>query len=202
MESLSATDVKWLQLAFKLKNNLHSRPVHTSFRVFAIITYVDTSCETKYVTGTNSETTFVGTGICAERAACLQLRTTDCVRVTKIYLVSDSPTELTPGLLCREFLHEFCATSTPVAMAWFPQSSIADSADAPRAEDHVDQWKSRTTTLAELYPFPPLFLHVASKDAEPFGQHLKSKAQSIRSVCTDELCCSCTSASSNTRSKI
>lgn len=51
--------------------------------------------------GTNSEPSTIGGSICAERAALCKLReATDCKRVTKVVVVSDSPTPLAPGASC------------------------------------------------------------------------------------------------------
>jgi cytidine deaminase len=59
----------------------------------------------------------MGGSICAERSAITKLRECACDRVLCVYLVSDMATELTPGLLCREFLCEVLELDTPIVMA-------------------------------------------------------------------------------------
>mmetsp|Transcript_12364 Transcript_12364/g.22441 ORF Transcript_12364/g.22441 Transcript_12364/m.22441 type:complete len:454 (-) Transcript_12364:136-1497(-) len=106
--------------------NLSSSPRQSFFRVLALIFYETTEDETtdfderQYVVGTNDEPCHIGGSICAERAALVQLRfISNLKRVTKIVICTDAPTEIAPGLLCREFMasHKFIPWNTPILLA-------------------------------------------------------------------------------------
>lgn len=175
-------DKKWIEMAFRNKDALPSKPVLSDFRVYSIITFEHQDGTLDWVTGTNSETTFVGTGICAERNAVVQLRHIPYGAIVAVYVVSDSPAELTPGLLCREFLLEYAQLDTPVvrcaavlACCWARFCEVGQcccvfvciSAWRPGPGP---AWQSRTSTLGELYPHPPLFLHVRGSAVLEFGR--------------------------------
>ena len=50
-------------------------PRQSGFRVYAILTWEDTATgKTGWISGTNSESSYIGGAICAERAAATQLR--------------------------------------------------------------------------------------------------------------------------------
>jgi cytidine deaminase len=70
---------------------------------------------------TTPHTTTVGGSLCAERCCVVQLRLLPRpvkFHVTGVYIVSDSVGEyITPGVLCREFLLEYCTLDTPIVMA-------------------------------------------------------------------------------------
>ena len=115
-------------------------PRQSKFRVYAILTWenVDDSGEKRlgWVSGTNSESAFIGGSLCAERAAAVQLRELPRgTRVTGVYLVSDLEQScITPGVLCREYLLSCVHPDTPIHLG---------SKDL-----HI----TRVTSLRKLYP--------------------------------------------------
>jgi hypothetical protein len=93
-------------------------PPLTDPHPFDTHTYIEgTQKQLAYVTGTNTEPCFIGSSICSERSAILQMRMKRYTRFEKLYLTADADTLITPGLLCREFLTEFLEPTTPVIMA-------------------------------------------------------------------------------------
>jgi hypothetical protein len=117
-------DSKDVLLAHKYRLSIN-KPRQSSFRVVALLFYSTRKESEKeehiffslpehrqltyqnrhYVVGTNDEPCHIGGSICAERAAMVQLRfVRNIERVTKIVIVTDAPHEITPGLLCREFM--------------------------------------------------------------------------------------------------
>lgn len=128
----------WLRKA-KERMERVTPPAQSKFRVYAIITYTSgTDRMLKWVSGTNSECAYIGSSLCAERSAAVQLREVPHgYRVRAVYLISDLLDILTPGMLCREYLANCCGTMrTPVIMA------------------SADLTKTRIATLEELFPCP------------------------------------------------
>ena len=113
--------IQWLQLAKERMSNIIP-PIQSNFRVYAIITWKDdTNDEKGWISGTNSETAYIGGSICAERAAAVQLRELPCsASVTGLYLISDLKNDcITPGVLCREYLLSCMATDVPIHLGNF-----------------------------------------------------------------------------------
>ena len=82
-----------------------SPPRQSSFRVIAIIYYTLLNDNREYkVIGANDEPCYMNGGICAERAALVQLRFLPVDKITKIVIVTDSKDPIFPGFLCREFM--------------------------------------------------------------------------------------------------
>ena len=54
-------------------------------------------------------------------------------------LVSDAPTFISPGVLCREYISEHCSMDTPITMSGATCNDVI------------------TMPLSELLPHPPLF---------------------------------------------
>jgi cytidine deaminase len=132
----------WLTLA-TTRMKIVVPPKQSHFRVYAILTWRDTqSGVTGYVSGTNSETPFIGGSLCAERAAAVQLRELpSTIVVTAIYLTSDlMDAPITPGVLCREYLLSCVAPDVPV---WLTTADMS---------------VKRVTSLNELYPFPSIYV--------------------------------------------
>ena len=112
-------------------------PRQSAFRVYAILTWEDTATgEQGWVSGTNSESAFIGGSICAERSAAVQLREMPVTtKVTGVYLTCDlKDSVITPGVLCREYLLSCVGPDTPVHLG---SATLAHT---------------RVTTLRELYP--------------------------------------------------
>ncbi len=181
--TLTKDDQKYLEKAFESKASLTTSPLHTNFRVFALILFKSLDGELDYVCGTNTESTLMGTSICAERMAIGALRLKSWSKIVSLYLVSDSPTELVPGLLCREYLCEFISLDTPIVLG----SLVHGELDASAAESPIVytssgspgfRYTSRTVTLRHLYPHPPIFRGYAYCDVEA-RTSLQSNAQDI-----------------------
>ena len=114
-----------------------------------------------FLTGTNTESCWLGGSICAERSALTQLRQVPYHRVLAVYLVSQLSTPLAPGLMCRELLLQFLTLDTRVVMA----------ARQPPTGSRV----VKPLTLGQLYPHPPLHLHVSSPHLLTYSMQLASK---------------------------
>lgn len=114
-----------------------SPPRQSQFRVYAILTWEHKAKHTSgWVSGTNSESAYIGGSLCAERAAAVQLRELPVgTNVTGIYLISDLENScITPGVLCREYLLSCAHPDTPVHLG------------------SRDLRITRATSLRELYP--------------------------------------------------
>ena len=114
-----------------------------------------------FVTGTNTESVWLGGSICAERSALTQLRQIPYRRVLAVYLVSQLSTPLAPGLMCREMLLQFLSLSTRIVMGARQSGS--------------EGLLVKAMTMRHLYPHPPLHLHVSSPRLIDFSQQLASK---------------------------
>ena len=120
-----------------------------------------------YVTGTNTEPCFIGNSICSERSAFLQMRMKRYERFEKLYITADSPSIITPGLLCREMMCEFLTLDTPIVLAaWLPQ-----------ADQSAHPFDVQVTCLRELYPYPPLLLNIPGSTVQSFSEHFHSTAE-------------------------
>jgi len=139
--------------------------------------YVEgTDRQLAYVTGTNTEPCFIGNSICSERTAILQMRMKRYASVEKLYLTADADSFITPGLLCREFLSEFLAPTTPVIMAVYRGAEGA--AGQP--------FDVQVTNLRELYPHPSIYLHVAGSNVADFAKQFHDKAEKPKDVLQDK----------------
>ena len=143
-------DWRFLQLAFDAKE-ARRPPDHSGFRVTAVIVYTDEEGRRRHVIGHNAEVAQPAlTGaICAERDAmttALGSHHSRLVSLRKIYIISDAPSPIPPGNLCREFLSEYGAPSTPLLL-------VAASESSHTATSAIT---STATTLGELYPHPPI----------------------------------------------
>jgi cytidine deaminase len=173
-------DSEAVKLYYSNGYNLHRQhPTNDNFSAFCGINPFSLSHhkyngkQVYYLTGTNVELCFTGLGICAERAALSQLRQINYEKVLSVYIVSDLNSELTPGMLCREFLHNFIHRTTPIIMA---------SKDIPTASNY----STRVTNLTQLFVEPCLFMHVSApfldnwakqflQTAHKFSDHLKTQ---------------------------
>ena len=144
----------WLTLA-TTRMKIVVPPKQSSFRVYAILTWRDSQSGVEgFVSGTNSETSFIGGSLCAERAAAVQLRELPAtVVVTAVYLTSDLVgTPITPGVLCREYLLSCVSPDVPI---WLTTADMS---------------VKRVTSLKELYPFPSLYCGKARDELEHCGK--------------------------------
>ena len=151
--------LQWLQLAKERMGNVIP-PIQSNFRVYAIITWSDDENDKKgWVSGTNSETAYIGGSICAERAAAVQLRELPHFAiVTGLYLISDLKNDcITPGVLCREYLLSCMAPDVPIHLGNF------------------DLNITRTTSLRKLYPCPNIYERIARDNLLIHGKSLAEK---------------------------
>jgi cytidine deaminase len=112
-------------------------PRQSQFRVYAILAWEHAATGTSgWVSGTNSESAYIGGSLCAERAAAVQLRELPAdTKVTGVYLISDLEHScITPGVLCREYLLSCVDPDTPVHLG------------------SKDLRITRVTSLRDLYP--------------------------------------------------
>ena len=125
----------FLDLANDYRLSLQNdKPILSNFVVVAVITYrmLDASAPAsgdydaigpdsppssfEYIVGTNSEPCSLTGSICAERSALCQLRIlahippnrgSKRVVVSDVYIVTDAPQAITPGVLCREYMTSY-----------------------------------------------------------------------------------------------
>ena len=150
---------EWFQLA-KDRLDKVAPPIQSNFRVYAIITWTDNeNTKTGWVSGTNSETAYIGGSICAERAAAVQLRELPkSTRVTALYLISDLKNDcITPGVLCREYLLSCMEPDVPIHLGNYDLNII------------------RKTTLRQLYPYPSIYERITRDDLLVRGKQLAEK---------------------------
>ena len=141
-------------------------PAHSGFRVGCLVIYTDARGAVRTLFGTNIETQNIGGSLCAERCAMAALRArNDGAVVRALYLVADGDGHITPGMLCREFLHEFVSPTARIVMA-------ALGGGKGGAPPHVSD-------LATLYPCPPLFRGV------PRGRILAAMTMFAARGCAD-----------------
>ena len=210
----SDVDCAYLDLAWRLMDELHCGPLLSNFRVFSILTFTIPKPSTipssstplyysasppsslqhphshsvsptprllagvvsqrhphlkhehdglpvHFLTGTNTESVWLGGSICAERSALTQLRQIPYGRVLAVYLVSQLATPLAPGMMCREMLLQFLSLDSRIVMA----------ARQPDSGSRV----VKAMTMGQLYPHPPLHLHVSSPHLVAYSQHLASE---------------------------
>ena len=158
------TPQEWLMLATQRMKKVLP-PIQSNFRVYAILTWKDsTNNMTGWVSGTNSESSFIGGSLCAERAAAVQLRELPAsIQVTAVYLCSDLlEIPITPGVLCREYLLSCVSPDIPVWMATADLSTI------------------RSSTLRALYPYPNMYENIKRDKLEHFGRQCCATTTAVR----------------------
>ena len=134
----------------------------------------DAAGASRTLQGVNTETCILSSCICAERAALAQLRLAPggWRWVDAVYIAATSPTLVTPGLLCREFLSEFSPAVAARREALLGGGGGGAGAAAlpavtlPPADPDgdiaivlfsSDQTLSARYRLLELYPYAPLY---------------------------------------------
>jgi len=150
---------EWLQLARRRLDKVVP-PIQSNFRVYAIMTWADKENDKMgWVSGTNSETAYIGGSICAERAAAVQLRElSHSAKVTALYLISDLENDcITPGVLCREYLMSCMDLDVPIHLGNFDLNII------------------RKTTLRKLYPYPSIYERISRNDLLIYGKRMAEK---------------------------
>lgn len=152
-------DDTWLALCHKERLARVRLPSQSSFRVTAVVVYTNASGAVAHVVGHNDEAVVLVNSICAERAAFLQLAATPrskCHRVIGVYITSDAPEPITPGMLCREFMN-----SSPLTR---PDTRVLMEGGGVRLE----------LTLRELYPHPSPYLYLNADEQEAAGKRFQA----------------------------
>ena len=101
------SDDRWVALCHRARLARTSRPSQSGFRVTAVVLFCGDGTSLGHVVGHNDEAVCPLNSCCAERAAFLHLSTLPparCRRVVCVYLTSDAPGPIEPGMLCREFM--------------------------------------------------------------------------------------------------
>lgn len=134
-------DHEWfIRLANARREALIAPPQLSFFRVYAFLLIEDSAKRLAIVEGTNSEPSYLGGSICAERAALVQLPRLGAVKVTHVYIVTDSETPASPGVLCREYLSSVVQRDTPIVLGGCNSDQLT------------------VTNLSELWPCPDLYI--------------------------------------------
>lgn len=136
------SDAYCLQFAHSIRRSL-TKPRNSGFRVVAVLELSDST----YILGANDEvSSFIGSCICAERAALMEYRKiygryTRKPGIRTVYVVSDHPTKpIPPGCLCCEYL--YCHEAVNVDQTRIVMQSADETTDP-------------TIQLArDLYPYP------------------------------------------------
>lgn len=185
--SIAQQDLQDIALAHRYRLSLTTLPTQSSFRVIAIVYYegnIATSSVSDlpfpvasnqhhdgrhYVVGTNDEPGgFIGGSICAERAALVQLRFLPLVTVSKIVIVSDHESPISPGLLCREFM------AGHSAVPWDVDIVLAGSGR------RGDEWTCTKTTLRRLFPQPSPYARLTASQANAFGKSFAAETKELK----------------------
>ena len=153
------TDDKWLALCHKERLARSRLPSQSNFRVVAVVVYRGDDGIISYVVGHNDEAVVLVNSCCAERAAFLQLAAmpkSRCRVVLGVFITSDAPEPIQPGMLCREFMN-----SSPLTK---PSTRIVMDGGGVRLE----------LTLRELYPFPSPYLHLDADEQAATGRQFEA----------------------------
>lgn len=138
-------DLNLVILANKMRLLLPSSPSQSFFRVYSlIIISINNNSETLIIHGTNSEASYIGSSICAERSALVKLRFYDNPKILKVIIVTDLHFPVAPGMLCREYLMTLCDEDSIIVLA---------GGNAKESNDII------CTKMIELVPFPYLYRH-------------------------------------------
>ena len=147
------------------------RPAHSDFLVAAAVSYWDGGGAPDVVYGVNSETCVVGSSLCAERCAMLQLRLAPrgYRNIRAVYITTSVPELITPGVLCREFMSEFGPPETRVLLFtsdWVPDVNPVTGrrtmATPPAAGT------ARMCRLGDLYPHASIY-HTIPRSLAPMA---------------------------------
>ena len=99
-------DVNLVILANKMRLLLPTSPSQSFFRVYAlIIISINNDSETLIIHGTNSEASYIGSSICAERSALVKLRYFNNPKILKVIIVTDLNYPVAPGNLYHHHHH-------------------------------------------------------------------------------------------------
>lgn len=151
--------------------NLYEAPSQSNFRVFCfLIIEYGKEATLDIIEGTNSESSYIGGSICAERAALMQLRHLESPIIRKIVIVTDSRDTISPGLLCREYLMSNAVFSTPIVLG------------------NCDGTIIQEIELGQLYPYPSIYRCIHRSKLTNFGLNFASKCISHKDHSNMAIC--------------
>jgi cytidine deaminase len=135
-------------------------PKQSNFRVVAVVVFTNPgSTKKRFVIGHNDESCCITNSCCAEKSAFLQLaRQPLGTIVSTVYVISDSPSIITPGVICREFMLSSPFIATP------PRVVLEGS----------DGKITRTScSLEKLFPYASPYMRLDSQQQILEGKRLK-----------------------------
>mmetsp|Transcript_84894 Transcript_84894/g.164637 ORF Transcript_84894/g.164637 Transcript_84894/m.164637 type:complete len:362 (+) Transcript_84894:56-1141(+) len=163
----------WFAIAQSELRKRSRRPSQSNFRVTAVVLFWHHN-ELFYVVGHNDESCCLTNSCCAERAAFLQLGNLNATYdsssavatcVQAVYIVSDAPGPITPGVLCREFMlsSPFTCHDTKVAM-----------------EGAVGPSSRMSCALGDFFPYASPYTKLDSTGQVECGKRLSSNRDQSR----------------------
>jgi len=163
--SLIEDDRELIKLCNLQRSSLSQPPTQSSFRVYALLFFLtDDIPGLQLVEGTNTEPSYIGGSICAERSALSKLRMFSNPKLVKLIVTTDAREPISPGLLCREFLFSH-ATDASLSIVFGDGESE----------------KVVTCTIGELYPFPYIYRSILGDKIGDFGRALTCPGFKIES---------------------
>lgn len=146
LHELIEDNAELVRLCNYRREHIPSAPIQSNFRVYAFLIIRRSEDDAlDIIEGANSEPTYIGGSICAERAAIMQLRHLCRPNLLKVVVVTDSDSAVSPGVLCREYMSSFASALTPIVMGNNDGSQIMED------------------TLGGLYPWPNIYRGVTSR---------------------------------------
>jgi cytidine deaminase len=167
--SYSYDDIKGkpiIEVCHERRLSLATAPTQSLFKVYAILDVLDKSNNSQHlIEGANCESGYIGASICAERSALSSraFRVLQKPHIRHIYISTDSSECITPGTLCREFMHSFTDN---------PSETIVEIANC-------DKSKVVQTTLGALFPYPFRYRQNGRLDVIEKGQNIGKIASSL-----------------------
>lgn len=156
-------DAALVRLCNQQRMSLPSSPVQSGFRVFALL-FFETSLlrGLQLVEGSNTEPSYIGGSICAERAALSKLRMFADPTLVKLVVTTDAGEPISPGLLCREFLYSHADSSLPIVFGDGASSTVV------------------SCNIEKLYPFPFVYRKVLGNNIGDVGRALSSSLLNLQ----------------------
>lgn len=155
--SLIDDDVALVKLCNFQRMALSSSPTQSGFRVFALLFFETSSLPgIQLVEGSNTEPSYIGGSICAERAALSKLRMFSDPKMVKLVVTTDSGEPISPGLLCREYIFSHADSSLPIVFGDGASSTVV------------------SCSIEKLYPFPFAYRRVLGNNIGDVGRALSS----------------------------
>lgn len=141
----------------------YTAPPQSKFRVAAVLRFRRADGSEGVIEAVNAEPhdANIRGAICAERAALCRFQREEPqagTRVIRVVCVTDSPSPIWPGPMCREFLTASCDPDAEVAVA-----------------GSKDPMKITTKALRELLPLPSVYRRRDQPSILAFGKELEKK---------------------------